>query len=269
MPDEQIAQFKAATVAEIRKFYGEFYGASAGELVVVGDFDEAEAARIASEAFGTWKSKTPFKPVPVSLAATTNAKHTIETPDKANALFIAGETFPLKDTDPDYPALLLVNYMLGENSLDSRLPARIRVKESLSYAVQSVLTIGTFDRAGQWATLAISNPTNSDKVSAAFFDEMRTIVKDGFSAEEVEKSKTAFLQRRALSRTNDLALANQLANALYFGRTMSFDGEIDQKIGSLTTDQVNAVLRRYLDPSKMMVVMAGDFAKITQAGKPQ
>lgn len=269
MPAEQIEQLKAATLADVRKFYTEFYGASAGELVVVGDFDEAEVERVASEAFGSWKSRTSFKPIPVSLAATTNEKHTIETPDKPNALFVAGETFAIKDVDPDYPALLLVNYMLGENPLDSRLPARIRVKESLSYAVQSVLTVGSLDRAGQWATLAISNPMNADKVSAAFFDEMGKIVKDGFSADEVEKSKAAFLQRRALARANDLALANQLANGLYLGRTMLFDASTDQKIGSLTAEQVNAVLRRYLDPSKMTVVMAGDFAKVIQAGKPQ
>ena len=269
LPDEQISEIKSTRVTDVRKFYTDFYGASAGELVVVGDFDEAEVARIAGEAFGGWKSKVPYKPIPVALATTKNEKHLIETPDKPNALFVAGETFAMKDSDSEYPALLLINYMLGENPLDSRLPARIRVKESLSYAVQSVVTVGSLDRAGQWATLAISNPSNADKVAAAFFDEMGKVVKDGFSADEVEKSKPAFLQRRALGRSNDLALANQLANGLYLGRTMLFDGEIDQKIGSLTADQVNAVLRRYFDPSKMTVVMAGDFAKVTQAGKPQ
>lgn len=269
LPDEQIAQLKAAKLADVRRFYSDFYGASAGELVVVGDFDEAEVERVAGEAFAAWRSKTPFKPIPVSLAATKNETHTIETPDKANALFVAGETFAIKDSDPDYPALLLVNYMLGENVLDSRLPARIRVKESLSYAVQSVLTVGSLDRAAQWATLAISNPINTDKVSAAFFDEMGKVEKDGFSADEVDKSKAAFLQRRALGRTNDLALANQLANGLYLGRTTSFDADVDQKIGQLTADRVNAVLRRYLDPSKMVVIKAGDFAKAIQAGAPK
>ena len=82
-------------------------------------------ARIAADAFGAWKSATAFKPVPVSFAATKNGKQTVETPDKANALFVAGQSFPMKDTDPDYPTLLLINYMLGENPLDSRLPSRM------------------------------------------------------------------------------------------------------------------------------------------------
>jgi len=269
LPEEQIEGYKAATLADVRKFYTELYGASTGELAVVGDFDDAEIARIAADAFGGWKSATAFKPIAVSLAPTSTNKRTVETPDKANALFVAGETFQMTDTDPDYPALLLINYMLGESPLDSRLPARIRQKEGLSYAVQSALNVSALDRAGQWVALAISNPANAEKVNAAFFDEMSKIVKDGFSAEEVEKAKTTYLQRRSMARANDLALAGQLANGLYLGRTMTFDGNIEQKIGVLTADQVNAALRRTFDPAKMAVVMAGDFSKVTQAGKPQ
>ena len=269
LPDEQLAMLKAASVADIRKFYTEMYGASAGELSVVGDFDEPEVARIAADAFGGWKSATPFKPVPVMLAVAASGKQTIETPDKANALFVAGQPFGMKDSDPDYPALLLVNYILGENPLDSRLPNRIRVKDGLSYAVQSGLNVSPIEKAGQWLTLAIANPTNMEKVNAAFFDELAKIVKDGLTNEEVEKSRGALLQRRSMARSNDLMLATQLSTGLFLGRTMAFDGEVEKKIGALTADQVNAVLRRTLDPSKMTVVMAGDFAKVTQAGKPQ
>src|SRR5256714_11679955 len=267
--EDQIEELKATTIADIRKFYTDFYGASAGELAVVGDFDEAEAAPIAADAFGAWKSATTFKPVPGSFAATKNGKQTVETPDKANALFVARQSLPMKDTDPDYPTLLLINYMLGENPLDSRLPSRIRVKEGLSYAVQTAVNVGSLDRAGQWLALAIPNPANAPKAYNAFFDEMGKVVKDGFSADEVEKSKTAFLQRRTLARANDATLASQLATGLYLGRTMVFDGEIERRIGVLTADQVNVVLRRTLDPSKITVVMAGDFAKVTPAGKPQ
>jgi zinc protease len=269
LPDEQIEQLKAATVADVRKFHTDLYGASAGELAVVGDFDDAEVARVAADAFGAWKSSTVFKPVAVTLAPTTSGKQTIETPDKANALFVAGQSFMMKDVEPEYPAMLLINYILGENPLDSRLPSRIRVKEGLSYAVQTGLNIASLDRAGQWLMLAISNPMNADKVNAAFFDEMGKILKDGLSEEEVGKSKAALLQRRSMARANDLSLAGQLASGLYLGRTMAFDSDVEKKIGALTADEVNAVLRRTLDPTKMAVVMAGDFAKVTQTGKPQ
>lgn len=267
--DEQVEMLKATHVADVRAFHSGFYGASHGELVIVGDFDEAAAARVAAEGFGDWKSPAPFKLVPLSLAATTAGKQSVETPDKANAFFLAGQTFTMQDTSADYAALLLANYMLGESALDSRLPGRIRGKEGLSYAVQSVLTIPTIDRSAQWLAVAIYNPLNAEKVTAAFLDEMGKVAKDGFAADEVEKSKTAYVQRRKLGRSNDAALAQQLDNALFLGRTMRFDDDLEKRIGSLTADQVNAAVRRTLDTNKMSIVLAGDFAKVQQAGKPQ
>ena len=267
--DEQVEMVKATTIADVRAFHADFYGATGGELVVVGDFDDAEIGRVATDLFGGWKSPKPFKPVPVTLTATDGGRQTVETPDKPNALFVAGQTFPMKDTDADYPALLLANYILGEMPLDSRIPKRVRVAESLSYIAQSMLNVPSLDRTAQWIAVAISSPQNTAKVDAAFFDEIGKVLKEGLTADEVEKSKAAFLQRRKLSRSNDATLAGQLSGALFLGRTLKFDEEVERRVGALTADQVNAVLRRTLDPAKMSVVLAGDFAKVQQAGKPQ
>ena len=59
------------------------------------------------------------------------------TPDKANAFFVAGINLKLRDDHPDYPALLLGNYMLGGGFLNSRLATRMRQKDGLSYGVGS------------------------------------------------------------------------------------------------------------------------------------
>ena len=102
LPDEQSTMLKSATVTDIRKFYAELYGASAGELTVVGDFDERKSPRCRGRLW-SWKSASPFKPVPVMLAVAASGKQTIETPDKANALFVAGQPFAMKDTDVGLP----------------------------------------------------------------------------------------------------------------------------------------------------------------------
>ena len=41
------------------------------------------------------------------------ADQKIETPDKQNAFFIAGEMVKMSDEDPDYPAMVMANYMFG------------------------------------------------------------------------------------------------------------------------------------------------------------
>ena len=58
--EESIADVKAVTLDEAKKFYTDFYGASNGELAVVGDFDAAELSKLSSELFGSWKSPRAF-----------------------------------------------------------------------------------------------------------------------------------------------------------------------------------------------------------------
>ena len=62
-------------------------------------------------------------------------------------------------------------------------------------------------------------------------------------------------------RAQDESLAHRLADNLYLGRTMAYSGEVDRKIAALTPEDVQAVLKKYVDPSRFVTVIAGDFAK--------
>ncbi len=83
-------------------------------------------------------------------------------------------------------------------------------------------------------------------------------------AEEVQKAKEGWLQSRQVTRAQDPSLAGQLGNNLFVGRTLAFDADFEKRVAALTPDAINAVMRRYIDPTKISVVKAGDFAK----GKP-
>jgi zinc protease len=137
-PDEMLAELNAATLADAKKFYSEFYGASKAELVIVGDFDPEAMQTAASKLFGDWKSPAPWKRMPHPYAAVAAKKESFETPDKANAFIMMGMTLPVGDKHADYPALLLGNYILG-SGMNSRLFKRIRQKEGLSYGTGSML----------------------------------------------------------------------------------------------------------------------------------
>jgi zinc protease len=69
------------------------------------------------------------------------------------------------------------------------------------------------------------------------------------------------LEARRLARAQDRALAGRLGHYLFVNRTFAWDVEFEKKIASLTVQQVNAALRRHIDPSKLAVVVAGDLKK--------
>jgi len=264
--DESVADLKAATLEEAKKFYADFYGAPRGELSVVGDFDEKEVARLAGELFGGWKSASPYARVGDTYRDAPAVNKSFETPDKANAFFLAGMNLNLRDDDPDYPALVLGNYMLGGGFLNSRLATRIRQKDGLSYGVGSQLQAGSLDKSGLFVTFAIYAPQNAAKLEAAFKEEIARMLKDGFTPEEVKAAKAGWLQSRQVSRAQDAELAGKLKSYLFLDRTLAWDAEVDKKVEALTPEQIVAALRKHIDPAKISIVKAGDFAKA--AAKP-
>ncbi|MDL5045093.1 pitrilysin family protein [Oscillatoria amoena NRMC-F 0135] len=260
--DESMASLKAATLDEVKKFYKSFYGFTSGTTVsVVGDFDEAEIRKVITDNFENWKSPAAYKRLENKVLPVQVINESIETPDKANAMFIAGYNFELKDDHPDYPALLIGHYMLGGGFLNSRLAVRIRQKEGISYGVGSNVNIAVLDNASSFTAFAIYAPENAAKLEAAFMEEIKKVVTEGFTADEVAAAKSGWLQQRTVSRAQDQGLANSLNNAMFLNRTLAWDEKLENSVNNLTAEQVNAAMKKHLDPSKINIVKAGDFAK--------
>lgn len=260
-PDESIEAIKAAKLEDVKKFYADFYGASSGELSVIGDFDDKEVTKLAGDLFGTWKNKMPYVRIPDVYRDVPAINESIETPDKANAFFVAGENLKIRDDNPDFPALVLGNYMLGGGFLSSRLAVRIRQKDGLSYGVGSQVQAGQLDESGTLLGFAIYAPQNVKKLEAAFREEIAKVLKDGFTEDEIKAAKSGYLQSRQVSRAQDPELSSRINTYLFVNRTFAWDIDLEKKIAALTGDQINAALRKYIDPAKLSIVKAGDFAK--------
>jgi zinc protease len=265
--EESIADVKAVTLDEAKKFYGDFYGASNGELAVVGDFDAAEISKLASELFGSWKSPRPFTRVGDTYRDVPAINKSLETPDKANAIFLAGLNLNVQDTDPDYAALVLGNYMLGGGFLNSRLATRVRQKEGLSYGISSQFQASSLDRSGLFMVLAIYAPQNAARLETAVKEEIARALADGFTEEEVKAAKAGWLQSNQVTRAQDNSLAGRLNNVAYLNRTLAWDAELESIVASLTPAEIKAAMAKYISPEKISFVKAGDFAKAAAAAK--
>jgi zinc protease len=258
--DEQIEETGKVTVDDLKKFHAQFYGASHGELVIVGQFDPAALSKTATELFGNWASPAPYRRITENFEKTVPVNLKIETPDKQNASFIAALAMPMSDTDPDYPAMVLANYMFG-GSITGRVADRIRNREGLSYGVSSNFQapVPADGNSARFGGGAISNPKNSPKVEASFRDELARTLAGGFTAEEVAAAKKAIRDARTMGRTQDQSLLRLIAAREDAERTLAWDEQMDAKLDALTVEQVNAAFRRHVDASMLSIVKAGDF----------
>ena len=257
--DERIDDYKAAKLAEVKKFYSDVVGAKAGHFSLVGDFDAKEMEAAARSTLGDWNSKQGFSRIPRPASAPKPDSRLFETPDKANAIFIAGLPVALQDSAPDHDALLVVNEVLGGGT-QSRLMERLRQKDGMSYSTGSQMQASGFEPNGQITLYAIFAPQNRDKVQAAVREELDRLVADGITEAELVDAKKSLDQQRKTTRAQDAALAWIQLNNGRLGRTMLFGAQSDERIGKLTVAEVNAALRKYLEPTKLLNVYAGDFA---------
>jgi zinc protease len=259
--DEEVASIKAVTLDEVKSFYKDFYGANNATMAIVGDFDATEIKAMTTELFGNWKSGQSFERIVNKAIPVQTINESIETPDKANAFFVASYNFDFKDDNPDYPALVLGNFMLGGGFLNSRLATRIRQKEGLSYGVGSQFNAGTLDPVGSFFAFAIYAPENVEKLEKAFKEEIEKVVTTGFTAEEVTAAKSGWSQSRTVSRAQDNGLAGTLNNYLFSKRDFKWDEEYEKKVMALTPEQINVAMKKHIKLESMNIIKAGDFAK--------
>ncbi len=259
--DESMEDVNAVTLEQVKTFYKTFYGADHAEVAIVGDFDVAAATRALQEGLEGWKSTQPYAIVLDDFKAFPGTRMEIETPDKANAVFLMRQPIPLMDSDPDAPALTLGNYILGEGFLNSRLAMRIRQQEGLSYGVGSYLKLNDKVANSIIGAYAIYAPQNREKLEKAVSEVIKQVIQNGFTAEEIKAGQSALMQSRQLGRAQDGALAALLSKLLFDHRTMDFMADLDNKLMALDAATVNKVLPKYLDPDRFVEVVAGDFSR--------
>ncbi|MFZ5636153.1 MAG: M16 family metallopeptidase [Pseudomonadota bacterium] len=263
--DRMIADLRAVKREDAIAFHRDFYGTAEGEIAIVGDFDPVAVRAQLETLFGGWRSARPHALVHTAYTEVAARKARFETPDKANATVRARMNLDLNIDDPEYPALLVANNVLGAGSLDSRLGTRLRQKDGLSYNVSSNVSAdsapGARDNAGVFSIQAIAAPENVDRLEVALQEELTRFVRDGITEAELKSAINDILTRRQQDRANDGSVAGSLARNLYMNRTMAWTEAFEAKFRALTVEDVNAAIRKHIRPEKISVFAAGDFAK--------
>ena len=269
--DEQLAELKALKVDDLRAWHRAMYGTTDGQIAIVGDFDPAVVKPLLETLFGGWKAGVAYAPVATRYHAVDARRQAMETPDKANAVFVARHNVALNDEDPDYAALLVANDVFGGSGMKSRLGDRVRQQDGLSYSIGSGISADVSrdgkDDAGSFSIQGIAAPQNIGRLEAAVREELARFVRDGITAAELKDAVDGLLTQRQQARAGDGTVAAMLNSDAFLGRPMLRRAEFDATLRALTVDEVNAAIRKFFKPQQLSVFVAGDFAAAAKAAK--
>lgn len=259
---EQIDAFKKIKQSEIVDFYTTILGGNNGVGSVVGDLDAKTTGEILETTFGKWNSKSKYELALPTYFETKKLDKDIITPDKENAVALGRISFKMDRKNPDYPAFVMANEMLGNGGfLSARIPMRLREKEGISYGAGSFVDVPITNDAAAWTYYAFLNPTKKSAVETAAKEEIAKALKDGFTAEELKSNMNSWQNERKTRLGVDTTLMDLVNNYLQYGIALDDYDQLETKVKALKVEDVNKVLKKYLSLDSMSSVYAGDFNK--------
>jgi zinc protease len=98
-------------------------------------------------------------------------------------------------------------------------------------------------------------------VAQAMQEELDRVLKKGFCEQEVAETREATLRRLKVPVDGDVQIAVQLLQSLSTGRALTYFGDLEKKFAGLTAAEENSAFRKHIDPTRLVIVQAGDFKK--------
>ncbi len=267
--DEDLEDLAKVKLDDLKKFYADFYGANNSLSAFVGELDKNTITSFLQKTFGGWNSKSPSARIVQRHFDVKGTTETINTPDKTNAMLLGGININLSEKHVDYPALFMANELLGGGAfLSSRIPQRLRENEGMSYGAGSYMNSNYKDDVTNWGVYAVFNPLYKGRLDSALHQEVDKAKQGGFTKDELEKSKSSWLEGNRTQLGDNGTLASLLRFYMRDDKELNYFTDFEAKVKALTLEQVNTALRKYFDKSKLVMVYSGEFEKGKTTDKP-
>jgi zinc protease len=266
-----LESLKAIDRSDLESFYIQHYRPRNTVLALVGNFEPSKAMALFERQFGSWDRPMkalitlplPAYPEPVLPTQRMNFNPTIV--GKTQSITIMGNK-AIDRKDPRYYASLVLNQVLGGDTLSSRLGTEIRDRQGLTYGIYSSFVTGK--RQGTFIVSMQTAPGDASRAVDSTIQLIQQIKDQGLTAAEVENAKQSIASNYTveLAAPDDVA-STSLSNLIY-NLSATEIRDFPTKIRAVTLDQVNQAAKELLHPDKFIVVTAGPPLQAAPASAP-
>ncbi|NWG35152.1 MAG: insulinase family protein [Chloroflexi bacterium] len=247
---------KRITRDDLMRFHRECFGPRGMVIVVVGAVKAEEAVRQVKRALGGWQvrgqKEPPALPEVKPLRRTITKHHRIA--GKSQSDLVIGTNGPRR-RDAEYMAASLGNNVLGQFGMMGRIGDVVREQAGLAYYAYSSLYAGI--GPGSWEVSAGVNPANVTRAIRLIVDELKRFVQEGVTEDELVNSKANFIGRLPLSLESNGGVAGALLNIERHDLGLDYYQRYADWVNEVTCEQVLAVARKFIDPDKLAIAVAG------------
>jgi zinc protease len=248
------------------EFYQTHYRPDRTILTLLGDFDPQAVRSLLSQRLAKWqaKGKPPTVAYPtVSLPSKVEQLNPVM-PGKTQSITILGYR-GIDRKDPRYYTSLVLNQILGGDTLSSRLGTEIRDRQGLTYGIYSAFQAGR--HAGPFAIRMQTDPADAQKAIASIRKLLQQIQTQGVKPEEVQAAKRSLTSSYNVSLASPDELASTILMNAVFGLGEEELRDFPQKIQAVNIEKVNLAAKELLQPDRLAIVTAGPSGTTAQGQK--
>ena len=254
---------KAMGRDDLVRFYDANYKPNNSTLIVVGDVQTADVKARIEKAFAGWKSGNVNRATMAEeRMAAKPGIYLVDKPGAAQSSVTIGQV-GIDRSNPDFYAVQVMNSILGGGGT-ARLFMNLREDKGYTYGAYSRFVFrrgaGPFSASGEIQTVSTKEAVQE------FLKELNGIRGSRpVTPAELEVNKQSFIRRFPSGFETVGGISNQLANLVTYGLPDTYFNDYISKVNAVTVDDVNRVANKYLDPSKMAIVIVGD-RKLVEPG---
>ncbi len=257
--DVMMAAARTATVAQVRDFHARHYGSGHLTLVLVGDLDVEGIKREVANAFDGWQGGVAYPAPAATRSAAQGGERRVELAGKTSVNVQLGQATGLRRNDADALALAVGTAILG-TGFTGRLMKQVRDQEGLTYGIGASHRNDSFVD-GDWGIGATFAPELLEKGIASTRRELQSWWSQGVTEQELAARKRNMIGGYQVGLSTTSGIASTILGTVQSGRELTWLDEYPRAVDALTLEQVNGSIRKYLDPEKMVLVMAGTLPK--------
>lgn len=237
--------------AEAVDFYNRYYAPNNTVLVVAGDVDPDEVRAMAERTYGKVERGPDLPPRLRPQEPEQNTRRTVTLTDRRVSVPGFSKAWVVPSYHSGKPgeaeAIDLLSEILGGGTR-SRLYQQLIVKTGIASATGAFYDGTTFDDTSFTVYGSPRGQADLAAVEEAVDAEIRRIIKDGVTDDELEKAKKRFVRSMIFARDRQSSMANIYGSTLATGGTVQEVAEWPEKIRKVTPAQVQAVAAKYLSP---------------------
>ena len=237
-----------------------------GRLIIVSDRPLAEILPKLNAALGDWKPEPGAtrgaKAFPAPPAPAGNRIVLVDRPKSPQSVIAAGQVLDARGGD-DLLALQAGNEILGGGFL-SRLNMNLRETKGWSYGVRSGIP-ETVERVAFRVTAPVQADRTADSVTEILKETRDFTTTRGASAEERQLTVDGATRELPGQFERSASVLNGLSTLTEFKRSDDWYERLPERYGAMTAADMDAAVRKAVDPSRLTFVVVGDAAVV----KPQ